>query len=428
MFTGQEAFVVGYGLTVPKGVSTDEIVRQMLTVRKLHGQSEETLKKVEFIHKQTGITCRHFCHTFLERELCVTDSQEVMNKKLSFIHTTDVGNVKEGIYLKSNNYNPPLWLRMKCFQETAVMLAIDAAEKALLNWGGDRSTITHIITTCTSGWQEPGIAAAIIKAAKLSEDCQKAELNFNGCFCGATCLRLGRDIIRSGNSAALIVACEIASTHADFTDEAAQSIVAQSLFADGAAAIVLSSTPKKGAWKFTQTGCSVVPNSSHLLGLYPPIEEKQNTYKMVLDPQVAATLGDYFRVGHGKDLLLKMCPDILKNKPKKLVTEEGSAVDDKNADDDDNNNSDNKPALCVHPGGPRILDAIRSVLTDLGWNKNALDSSYESFHSFGNLGAAAMLFVLARRLSLDDIEKDDLVMMAFGPGVTVEWSTLKRVL
>jgi predicted naringenin-chalcone synthase len=118
---------------------------------------------------------------------------------------------------------------------------------------------------------------------------------------------------------------------------------------------------------------------------------------MILHKDVGPALGKYFRTGHGKDLLAKMYDP-----------------------------REERPALCVHPGGPKILEAVGGVLTELGWHKNALDSSYKSFHSFGNLGAAAMLFVLARRLALNDIEKDKLIMMAFGPGVTVEWATLVR--
>lgn len=40
--------------------------------------------------------------------------------------------------------------------------------------------ITHILTTNTSGWREPGLAAHIIHALGLPLTTAKAELNFNG--------------------------------------------------------------------------------------------------------------------------------------------------------------------------------------------------------------------------------------------------------
>ncbi|HEX7648481.1 MAG TPA: hypothetical protein VF450_13830, partial [Noviherbaspirillum sp.] len=79
----------------------------------------------------------------------------------------------------------------------------------------------------------------------------------------------------------------------------------------------------------------------------------------------------------------------------------------------------------IHPGGPNILDHVGKVFQDLGWEEDALQSSYDTLQSIGNLGSAAMMFVLARRL--DSIKEDQLITMAFGPGVTVEWATLEKV-
>jgi len=44
--------------------------------------------------------------------------------------------------------------------------------------------------------------------------------------------------------------------------------------------------------------------------------------------------------------------------------------------------------------------------------------------SVGNLGAAAMLFVLEQKIR--QTEEDELIAMSFGPGITVEWATLRR--
>jgi predicted naringenin-chalcone synthase len=305
-----------------------------------------------------------------------------------------VGTMEADIFAASNGH-PSLAQRMQCFHDTAVKLCIAAAEKALLNWGKDRASITHIITTCTSGWSEPGIACAVIKSLGLSQDIQKAELNFNGCFCGATCLRLARDIIRAGDAGAvLVVACEVASTHCDWSHTEMELMVAQSLFADGAAAMVVA---QEGAWRFAQTGSAIVPDSTHLLALRPPHHEHEQSYIMTLSKFVAPSLYAYFSKGHGKDIIKKLY-----------------------------NPREPKPALAIHPGGPRILEAVGDVFFELGWQEDALQSSYDTFGHYGNLGSAAMLFVLAHRLSQDNIEEDKLITMAFGPGVTVEYAQLER--
>ena len=274
-------------------------------------------------------------------------------------------------------------------------MCVRAAENAVKCWGKDKSTITHVLTTCTSGWTEPGIGCAVIKALGLSQDIQKAELNFNGCFCGATCLRMARDIIRAGDATAvLIVACEVATTHFDWNRTETELMIAQSLFADGAASIVVA---REGIWRYSQTGSSIVPESGHLLGLRPPMYKDETCYVMTLSKLVSPSLYAYFSKGHGKDIIKKLY-----------------------------NPREPKPALAVHPGGPRILEAVGDVFFELGWKEDALQASFDTFGNFGNLGSSAMLFVLANRLGKNDITEDKLITMAFGPGVTVEYAQLER--
>ena len=59
-----------------------------------------------------------------------------------------------------------------------------------------------------------------------------------------------------------------------------------------------------------------------------------------------------------------------------------------------------------------------------GWPEDAMQPSMDTLYDTGNLGAAAMLFVMARQLP--DLTSDRLATFAFGPGVTVEWAVLER--
>src|SRR5262249_15120662 len=131
----------------------------------------------------------------------------------------------------STDFDPPLWQRQLSWQKYAPGLAIEAARRAIADWGGSPSDITHIVVTGTSGWIEPGLACAVIEALSLPLTCQKAELYFNGCFCGATSLRLARDIVRAGDArAVLVVAAEIASAHYNVVDTDMSTMVANVLF------------------------------------------------------------------------------------------------------------------------------------------------------------------------------------------------------
>jgi predicted naringenin-chalcone synthase/acyl carrier protein len=356
-----EAHIAGWGIAVPFPMSAETYMEIDERERRKLGQSQEVIDQMKQLVKASRIKNRHSCHPFF-----------LPKGKKPSDYPNAVGTMKEDIYTKWGS-NPPLRVREACYLDTAVKMCVSAAEKAVQNWGKDRGTITHILTTCTSGWTEPGIGCAVIKALGLSEDIQKAELNFNGCFCGATCLRVARDFIRAGDATAvLIVACEVAITHYDWNRTETERMIAQSLFADGAASLIVA---KEGVWRYSQTGSAIVPNSSHLLGLRPPLEEDETMYCMTLSKMVAPSLYGYFSKGHGKDILKKLY-----------------------------NPRQAKPALAIHPGGPRILEAVGDVFFELGWKEDSLQASYDTFGHFGNLGSAAMLFVLANRLGSNDIQ------------------------
>ena len=175
------------------------------------------------------------------------------------------------------------------------------------------------MTTCTSEWSEPRISAALIHELGLSRDTQKQELNFNGCFCGATCLRLARDIVRAGDAkAVLVVAVETASVQYDPQATDISSLIASSLFADGAAAFILA---PEGEWVYKASGMSLVPDTADKQRMSPDLEHDRPTYRMFLHREIGSRLASYFRDERGAELL-------------------GSMLE----------RCDQPPALAVHPG------------------------------------------------------------------------------
>jgi len=293
-----------------------------------------------------------------------------------------------------NGFNPSGHLRAVSWQRTAIPLAIEAARIAVENWGGKIEDITHIVTTSTSGWAEPGVSGAIIHELDLSLDTQKQELNFNGCFCGATCMRVARDIMRAGDAkAVLVVAVETPSIQYDPLANDVSSQVASVLFGDGAAAFVLA---RDGDWVYEATGMSLVPNSREMLRMAPNVDAEQPTYRMYLHKNIGPRLATYFREERGAALLDQI-----------LERADGEF-----------------PELAVHPGGPSILESVREVLMERGWAPQAMQSSLDTLYCTGNLGAAAVLLVMSKLLPVARSKK--IGIFAFGPGVTVEWGMIRR--
>ena len=227
----KEAHIAGVGIATPYPIGDEQFLKIDEKMRRAHNQSEDVINRLKTFSKGTGIRNRHYVHPhWLEGLQEWSDLDNCLN--------VPPGSLKIDIFTP-NNFVPPFHERMQVFSETAVKLAIEAARRAIADWGGDPKEITHILTTCTSGWSEPGIAIEIIETLELSLDCAKAELNFNGCFCSATCLRLARDIVRAGDAkAVLVVGVEVTSSHYDINSTDNSSLVAHALFADGAAAVV----------------------------------------------------------------------------------------------------------------------------------------------------------------------------------------------
>jgi predicted naringenin-chalcone synthase len=67
---------------------------------------------------------------------------------------------------------------------------------------------------------------------------------------------------------------------------------------------------------------------------------------------------------------------------------------------------------------------VNCVFLERGWPSDALEPSMATLRNTGNLGAAALLFVLARLLP--NVTSERVATFAFGPGVTVEWGLLCR--
>lgn len=369
-----EAHIAGYGTALPYRGSTARFLAVDDEARRRHGQSEAIRSMVRQFAENSGIRFRHAVSP------CWMPEDE---------RPDDV----EDIFTPAD-FDPPGWQRARSWQEHAPKLAIRAAREAIANWGGSPADITHVVTTCTSGWSEPGISSALVHALGLSLDTQKQELNFNGCFCGATCLRVARDMVRAGDArAVLVVAVETASIQYDPLVTDLSTLVASVLFADGAAAFILA---PEGDWAFEATGMSLVPGTCEMLRMSPDTQADRSSYRMFLHRDIGSRLAAYFRKERGALLLSQ------------LLERAGGVP----------------PALAVHPGGPSILESLREVFDEKGWPPGAMQPSMDTLYDTGNLGAAAMLFVLARLLP--GLKNERVAMFAFGPGVTVEWGLLRR--
>lgn len=372
----KEAHIAGIGTALPYRVCTERFLQIDAEMRRHHGQTHQVIEHARSLANDSGVEARYSVHSgWLEPEARPKERQDIFTP---------------------THFNPPSWQRMRAWQEHAPPLAIEAARKALAAWGGDPNQITHIITSSSSGSSEPGLAYAIIQALALPLDCQRVELNINSSFCGMTCLHVARDMIRAGSAeAVLIVAAELATNHYNVVEADESTLISNALLSDGSAAMILA---PQGPWRFEKSGMSLVSNSHDMFRWGPDTDRSRESLRMFLHPTIGSRLAQFFREEHGRALL-----------------EHAIAM-----------SYNEYPALALSPGVPSVLNAMNNMFAEYGWHQEALTPSISTLHSKGNLGSAALLFVLEDLLK-HNLPQNHLAAFAFGPALTVEWALLCRV-
>ncbi len=179
----------------------------------------------------------------------------------------------------------------------------------------------------------------------------------------------------------LVVCAELCSLHIRSSDDPEQ-IVAASIFADGAAAAIVSGDPAR------QHGARL-----DLEGFGTRLAD-EGEHDMVW------TIGD-----EGFEMTLTAeVPRIVGRTIEAVAVDlfGGVAAVD---------------AWAVHPGGRSVLDRVEHGL-DL--DPDALADSRAVLREFGNMSSATILFVLQRMLEAEHPDGERLAVLAFGPGLTVE--------
>jgi prepilin-type processing-associated H-X9-DG protein len=279
--------------------------------------------------------------------------------------------------------------RMQAFDDYAGGLALEAAAKALSDGDISSAAITHLVTVSCTGFQSPGVDLFLIEKLALAPSVQRTHIGFMGCHGAMNGLRVAHAFAEMDPQAVvLLCAVELCSLHMAYGWHP-EKVVANALFADGAAAVVASANPSLShqSLALRRSGSMVIPNSADLMHW----EIGDHGFAMGLSPLVPETVGA---------ALLPWLRDWLKEQaiPLEAVT-----------------------SWAVHPGGPKILSTCSEVLS---LEPNRLLDSRAVLQDHGNMSSATILFILERlrRRSTAGL----CLALAFGPGLTAEVALFDR--
>ena len=378
----------GLGTVVPEhSISQDDAAE--LAIGLCCNTAQQT-KLLPALYRRTGVRTRH----------CVILEA-----------STNGGPAQQSFYANARDEDdsgPPTSVRMDRYETEAGQLACIAAGRAIENSGVDTTTITHLVTVSCSGFNAPGFDISLITDLPLSPNVERTHVGFMGCHGALNGLRVARAFIRADpNAVVLLCAVELCSLHQQYGWNPEQ-IVANSLFADGAAAAVLTSSvdaansaPRDSdAVQNSEAGASsrrhtatlisnasyVVPDSTDLMSW----RIRDNGFEMTL----SATLPELIRA-HLKDWLSGWLSGF------------GLAPND-------------IAAWAVHPGGPRVLSATGEALR---LPAEQLQTSRDVLAAYGNMSSPTVLFIL-NQLTEQSLT-GPCVMLGYGPGITIEAALLE---
>ncbi|GAB3603477.1 type III polyketide synthase [Microbacterium aureliae] len=285
--------------------------------------------------------------------------------------------------------SPTTGPRNDLYTAAAPALTADAARQALDEAGVAASDVTHVVTVSCTGFFAPGPDYRLVRDLGLPTGAERYHLGFIGCAAALPGLRMAARITAAEPDAVVLVACtELCTLHVTGSTDP-QQIVASSVFADGAAAAVVTARPElaRGASLELERFATALTGDG--------------------ERDMVWTIGD-----HGFDMTLSAeVPRIVGREIRGAV--EAFLGDDPPPD-----------AWAVHPGGRSVLDRVEAGLElDAG----ALQASRAVLRDHGNMSSATIMFILRAMLHDPQLAAGARIAgLAFGPGLTVESALLTK--
>ena len=349
----------GIGTAVPtQQLSQAEAVE---VAHRINAESPEQVKLMSRIYQKTKVLSRG--SVLLENDGVDGTTKE----RLSFYGSESPGTAE----------------RMQVFDAHAGGLALEAAAKALKDADISSGAITHLVTVSCTGFQSPGVDLFLMDKLELAPSVQRTHIGFMGCHGAMNGLRVAHAFAEMDpNAVVLLCAVELCSLHMAYGWHP-EKVVANALFADGAAAVVASANPSPAHQSLVlrRSGSMVIPDSTDLMHW----EIGDHGFAMGLSPRVPETVGAAL-LPWLRDWLADQAIDL------EAVT-----------------------SWAIHPGGPRILSTCAEVLS-LG--PNLLLDSRAVLQEHGNMSSATILFILERLRRRSTA--GPCLALAFGPGLSTE--------
>ena len=280
--------------------------------------------------------------------------------------------------------------------EAAVSLGQQAIERALAPTSLSPADISAFFFASVTGIASPTIDARLINLLPFPTHVKRTPIFGLGCVAGAAGISRASDYLRAfPTQHALLLSVELCSLTWQDDDQSIANLISTGLFADGAAAVILSgdetdeATPANPGPRILATRSTFYRHTQHVMGW----DIGDTGFTIVLSPDVP------------KVVLQNLRGDV-----DVFLAENHLAQSD-------------IATWIFHSGGPKVLEAVES---SLGLAPDALAPSWQSLREHGNLSAASVLTVLEHYLRhTPGAPGSYSILAAMGPGFCLELALLQ---
>jgi alkylresorcinol/alkylpyrone synthase len=272
--------------------------------------------------------------------------------------------------------------RNALYAEHALELSEKAARRCLDRAGVRPEEVAALFFVSTTGISTPSLDAKLLFELGLSPNLKRVPVWGLGCAGGAAGVARAADYARAyPDEYVLVVAVELCGLTFQVGDLSKSNLVAASLFADGAAAVLLG--PGEGP-EVLGSHSTTWPGTGDVMGW------------------------DLVESGL-KVRFARSVPQIVRTRTRATVEEackkHGLVLEDLRH-------------LVVHPGGAKVIEAYEEAL---GLGPGDLDLPREILRGYGNMSSASVLFVLERFLEGYPAGSGEHgAISALGPGFSAE--------
>jgi alkylresorcinol/alkylpyrone synthase len=246
-----------------------------------------------------------------------------------------------------------------------------------------------------TGVAVPSLDARLVPRLGLRPDVKRVPMFGLGCVAGAAGLARIHDYLRAWpKHTAVLLTVELCSLNVPLAEPTVPDLVVSALFGDGAGAVVVHGAdcgPRRAdpGVRIVATRSELCPDTHDVLGWHLGSQG----FRIVLTTELA-------------EVLERELGGVVK----RFLADHGLQVPD-------------IAAWVVHPGGPKVIDAVRDALE---LPEERVATARTSLAEVGNLSSASIVHVLGKELADPHARPGPVVVVGLGPGVSIELLLLER--